>query len=171
MSDNISPPTVNLLCRELEKIFEWEKLAVYLNLRDHVIQNAKVSYPHGGIWDLKMHCLKKWLEQTNTVHSRHTIADAVEGINARVADSIRTKYATILYQVNQTDSNILLERNIAEEIIELEHRFAALVAETQDCLEQRPKKLLPFYRYLRIRLLKGRKSFSDEKHVTHTYSL
>ena len=53
MSDNISPPTVNLLCRELEEIFEWEKLAVYLNLPNHVIQDAKVCYPHGGIWELK----------------------------------------------------------------------------------------------------------------------
>ena len=109
MSDNISPPSVNLLCRELEGIFEWEKLAVCLNLPNHVIQDAKVCYPHGGIWELKMHCLKKWLEQTNTVHSWRTIVDAVEGVNARVADSIRTKYATILDQVNQTDSNIYLK--------------------------------------------------------------
>ena len=197
MSDNISPPTVNLLCRELEEISEWEKLAVYLDLPDHVIQDAKECYPNGGIWERKMHCFKKWLDKTNTVHSWRTIADSLEKVNARVAENIRSKYATIIDQVpsqieehinkehtrtsasndqyptsmiekqKQIESSIILERDITEEIIKYEHRFAVLVAETQECLEQRPMKLLPFYRYLRLRLLKGYKSLPDEAHVTY----
>ena len=99
MSDNISPPTVNLLCCELKEISEWERLAVYLNLSDCIIQDAKECYPNGGIWNHKKHCLKKWLDQTNTVHSWRTVVDAVKRVNARVAENIRKKYATILDQV------------------------------------------------------------------------
>ena len=105
MSDNISPPTLHILCRELKEISEWEKLAVYLNLPDHVIQDAKECYPHGGIWERKMHCLKKWLDQPNTVHSWSTIADAVDKVNLSVAEHIRKKYATILDQVLTTSQN------------------------------------------------------------------
>ena len=105
MSDDISPPTLNLLCRELTKIHEWEKLAVYLELPDHVIQDAKVCYPHGGIWEFKKHCLQKWLDQTNTVHSWDTVVKAVEEVNPAVAENIRTKYATILDLVPYTSQN------------------------------------------------------------------
>ena len=108
MSDNISPPTLFLLCRELKEISEWEELAIYLKLPDHIIQDAKERYPNGGIWNRKKHCLKKWLNQAKTVHSWRTVADAVEEVNARLAENIRKKYTKILDQVPSKKKSILL---------------------------------------------------------------
>ena len=183
-------PTLNLLCDELREVVEWDQIAVNLKVSYGDIKSIEGQYP--DLWRRKMDSLQKWLDQSNTVHSWCTIADAVERVNSRVAEHIRTKYAAVLDQVpshsqvkehssvnkdqyppskikeqEQNESNIILERDVAEEITELEHRFAALVAETQECLEQRPNKLLPFYRYLRIRPLKGHKSLPDEKDVTY----
>ena len=69
MSDNHSPPTLHLLCEELKEVFEWEQLAVSLKVPTADRKDAMERYPHGGIPERKMHCLQKWLEQSNTVHS------------------------------------------------------------------------------------------------------
>ena len=119
-----------------------------------------------------MHCLQKWLEQSNTVHSWRAIADAVQEVNLRVAENIRTKYATILDQVTLTVQHegsrtnndqhqtviekpiiceMQLEKDIVKEIINLEDKFAMLISRTQKSFEQKPEILLLLLRYLKER--------------------
>ena len=62
------------------------------------------------------------------------------------------------------ESGVKLERNIVQEIIDFLERFAALVSETQAFLEEKPKILLPFYRYLKI--LIG-EALPDESGITY----
>ena len=94
MSDNLYPPTLNLLCDELREVVEWDQLAMYLNVLWYVIEDIRQQFQ--GISQRKMHILQKWLDERNTVHSWHTVADAVEKVNPAVAEHIRQKYASIL---------------------------------------------------------------------------
>ena len=94
MSDNLSPPTLDLLSNEIEEV-KWDELAVVLNVSD--IEDIREKYP--GTRQCKIHCLQKWLDQRDTVHSGCTVADAVDKINPEVAKQIRKKYATILDDV------------------------------------------------------------------------
>ena len=192
MSDNLSPPTLHLLCDELEEVVEWNKLAIALKVQYKDIKSIEGQYP--GLWERKMHCLQKWLDQSNTVHSWRTIADAVDKINPAVAEHIRNKYAIILDDVpsttqyeectSQNDDIISISHHINEEqqpnksevevdqvivqtINDFIDRFAMLVAETQSSLQQRPNMLSPFYRYLKTLRLKGQSSLPDEANVTY----
>ena len=83
MSDNLSPPTLNLLSNELEEV-KWDELAIVLNVSD--IEDIREKYPGTRQW--KIHCLQKWLDQRDNVHSWHTVADAVDKINPVVAEHI-----------------------------------------------------------------------------------
>ena len=171
MSDNLSPPTIDVLCDELRQVVEWDEVAMYLEVPHVDIEDIRGRF--SKISQCKMQCLQKWLDQTNTEHSWCTIADAVERVNPAVAECIRTKYAAILDQTSFTlqheqyanvsdqfsisdkrkpiEINVDLEKGIVEKITDLEHTFATLVAETQESFQQKQSKLLPFYRYLRIR--------------------
>ena len=103
MSDNLSPPTLDLLCDELRQVVEWDQVAVSLKVSYVDIKSIETQYSE--LAQRKMHSLQKWLDQTNTVHSWHTIADAVEKANPAVAENIRTKYATILDLVPSTSQH------------------------------------------------------------------
>ena len=164
MSDYVSPPTLDILCDELREVVEWDQVAVSLKVSYVDIKCIEAEY--SGLARRKMHFLEKWLNQTNTIHSWRTIADAVEKVNPAVAERIRTKYATVLDLVPSTSRyeiqvlsdqkgekvNVVLQRDIVEKIIDLEDSFAMLVSETLQTLEKRPDLLLPFYEYLRVRL-------------------
>ena len=96
MSDDLRLPTLKLLCDELRHVVEWDRLAMHLDVPFYVIKDIEQQFP--GIEQRKMHCLQKWLDQNNTVHSWHTVADAVDKVNPAVAEHIRQKYASILDQ-------------------------------------------------------------------------
>ena len=107
MADDLHSPTIDLLCDELRDVVEWDNLAVYLKVPYVDIEDARERYR--GIWQRKMHCLKKWLQldQSKTVHSWRTVADTVEKVdNYAVAEHIRQKYASILDQ-ERTKNNDL----------------------------------------------------------------
>ena len=185
MSDNLSPPTLYLLCDELKQVVEWDKLAVYLKVPYVDIEDARER--HRGTWQRKMHCFKKWLDQSNATHARswHTVADAVENVNPAIAEHIRQKYASILDQASQHDDDhqpandsiikehqmhklcLAIEMSIAKNISSLESRFAKLVTETQTFLQQKSNTLVPFYRYLKIQMFQGQTRLPDEDHITY----
>ena len=96
MSDNVGLPTLDLLCDELSQVVEWDRVAVSLKVPFVDIKDIETRY--SGLEQRKMHSLQKWLEQTSTVHSWRTVADAVQKVNPFVAEQIRKKYAAILDQ-------------------------------------------------------------------------
>ena len=174
MSDYVSPPTLDILCDELREVVEWDQVAV--SLKVPFVDIKRIEAEFSELAQRKMHSFQKWLNQTNTVHSWRTVADAVEKVNPAVAEHIRTKYATVLDQVQSISryeiqvidqkgekANVVLEKDIVEKIINLEERFAMLVSKTLLTLEKRPDLLLSFYRYLRIRF----QTLPDETNVTY----
>ena len=189
MSDNLSPPTLNLLCDELKDVVEWDIVAIHLEVDNIDIQDSRERYR--GIQQHKSHCLQKWLDQTNTIHSWRTVADAVDKVNSRVADSIRTKYATIIdlvpshsqhveYQMHRCDAChnnedddqdsfstpvCILPTNIIEAIANLLDRFAQLLAETQKQFEKRPDLLTQLDRY--VKTLTGITTLPDGTEATY----
>ena len=192
MSDNLSPPTLHLLCDELRQVVEWDQVAI--NLKVPFVDIRDIETRYSGLWQRKMHCLQKWLDQSNTVHSWYTVAEAVDKINPAVAEYIRNKYAIILDDVlsttqyeectSQNDDIISITHHINEDhqpnkseveidqvivktINDFIDRFAMLVAETQASLQQRPNLLTAFYRYLKTLQLKGQSSLPDETDVTY----
>ena len=100
MSDNLSPPTLDVLYDELRQVVEWDVVAMYLGVPYVDIVDIRGQF--SGISQCKMQCLQKWLDQANTEHSWCTVADAVERVNPAVAESIRIKYAAILDQTSFT---------------------------------------------------------------------
>ena len=196
MSDNLSPPTLNILCDELRQVVEWDEVAIYLKVPHVDIEDIRGQF--SKISKCKMQCLQKWLDQTNTEHSWRTVANAVEKVNPAVAEYIRAKYATILdqtpfilkheehsnviddqpsssdheYMIEEQEPieiNVKLKKGIVEKITDLEHTFAALVAETQESFQQKHSKLLSFYRYLRIRQKKSGMPIPDLDFADITY--
>ena len=192
MSDNLSPPTLHLLCDELRQVVEWDQVAI--NLKVPFVDIRDIETRYSGLWQRKMHCLQKWLDQSNTVHSWYTVAEAVDKINPAVAEYIRNKYAIILDDVlsttqyeectSQNDdiisithhinedhqpnkSEVEIDQVIVQTINDFIDRFAMLVAETQASLQQRPNLLTAFYRYLKTLQLKGQSSLPDETDVTY----
>ena len=186
MSDNLSPPTLDVLCDELRQVVEWDQVAVSLKLPFVDIEDVRGRF--STINQCKMYSLQKWLNQTNTVHSWCTIADAVEKVNPAVAENIRTKYATILDQVTltvqheecrtnndqyqtvigkQIESEMQLEKNVVEKIINLEDKFAMLVSKTQTSFERRPEILLPLLRYLKERGVDDKTSPDEAQCTTY----
>ena len=189
MSDNLSPPTLNLLSNELEEV-ECDELAVVLNVSD--IEDIREQYPGTGQW--KIDCLQKWLDQRDTVHSWCTVANAVDKINPVVAEHIRNKYSTILddvpskpqheeHRIVNDDqrlninsaieeqqaslSKVPLQIDIVKEITHFKHRFVKLVSKTRESLVDRPNKLLPFYRYLKQQKLCDQMSIPNESDITY----
>ena len=216
MSDNLRPPTLDVLCDELRQVVEWDQVALYLKVYHVDIKGIEAQY--SGLAQRKMHSLQKWLDQTNTVHSWRTVADAIGKVNPAVAERIRAKYVTILDQVLTTSQNeehsivsdgqyptsshdpiindhrlialeqvpsssanddryptsnsrieeeepLPFEKEIVEQITNLEDRFAMLVAETQQTLEKRPNEILLFFRYLKVRL-RDEASLPNEAEIT-----
>ena len=174
MSDNLSPPTLDLLCDELRQVVEWDQVAV--NLKVSYVDIKSIETQYSELAHRKMHSLQKWLDQTNTVHSWRTVADAVEKVNRRVAYNIRTKYATILDLVPSTSSNteynsvnacqndlitkeqqqikretVVLDKDIVDKITDLEDQFAMLVSKTKMSFEKRPEILSALIEYLKSR--------------------
>ena len=189
MSDNLSPPTLDLLCDELRQVVEWDQVAVSLKVSYVDIKSIESQYSE--LAQRKMHSLQKWLDQTNTVHSWRTIADAVEKVNPAVGENIRTKYATILDLVLSTSRHkkpsgligdqttaddqppvkFMIEEDIVEKITFFERRFAKLVADTLEYFQERPMKLLPFYQYLRIRQKNSPMPLPDLPNAQITYNM
>ena len=185
MSDNLSPPTLDVLCNELREVVEWDLVAIYLKVDNIDIQDSRERCT--GIQQCKSYCLQKWLDQTNTVHSWCTVADAVEKVNPPVAENIRTKYATILDLVSSTSSNteysslntcqndlitkeqqqikhetVVLEKDIVDKITDLEDQFAMLVSNTKMSLNRRLEILSVLIEYLKSRGIDEQTSSPDE---------
>ena len=185
MSDNLSPPTLHLLCDELREVVEWDIVAIHLKVDNIDIQDSRERY--SGIQQCKSHCLQKWLDQTNTIHSWRTVADAVDKVNPRVADSIRTKYVTIIDHVPSTSSNteygsvnacknnsitvvqkqikrdtVVLDKDIVDKITDLEDQFAMLVSNTKISIKKRPENLSALVEYLKSRGIDEQVSLPDE---------
>ena len=189
MSDNLSPPTLDVLCDELRLVVEWDQVALSLKVSYVDIKSIETQYSE--LAQRKMHSLQKWLDQTNTVHSWRTIADAVEKVNPAVAENIRTKYATILDSVlsttqhektsgligDQTTANdqppvkFMIEEDMVEKITAFERRFAKLVADTLEYFQERPKKRLTFYQYLSIRQKNSPMPLPDLPDAQITYNM
>ena len=185
MSDNLSPPTLYLLCDELRQVVEWDQVAV--NLKVTYVDIKSIEKQYSELAQRKMHSLQKWLDQTNTVHSWSTIAVAVEKVNPAVAENIRTKYATIIDLVPSTSQNtecssinacqnhlitkeqqqikretVVLEKDIVDKITDLEDQFAMLVSKTKMSLEKRPEILSILIEYLKSRGIDEEASSPDE---------
>ena len=109
-------------------------------------------------------------------------------MNPAVAENIRTKYTTILDQVTltvqheecrtnndqhqtvigkQIESEMQLEKNVVEKIINLEDKFAMLVSKTQTSFERRPEILLPLLRYLKERGVDDKTSPDEAQCITY----
>ena len=100
MSDNpnnLSPPTIDLLCRELRDIVEWERLAI--SLKVPYVEVTSIQREYHDVQRCKLHALQQWLQQTNNVHSWRTVASAVNDVNPAVAECIKQKYAPVLDEV------------------------------------------------------------------------
>ena len=111
MSDNpnnLSPPTLDLLCHELRDIVEWRQLAINLKVRYSDVITIEIKYNY-DVTECRMHALQKWLQQVNTVHSWHTVANAVKNINPSVAERIKKNYAPIIDEIS--DQSILQGSN------------------------------------------------------------
>ena len=67
MSDNLSPPTLDILCDELRQVVEWDQVALSLKVPFVDIKSIETQYSE--LAQRKMHSLQKWLDQTNIVHS------------------------------------------------------------------------------------------------------
>ena len=138
-----------------------------------------------------MHSLQKWLDQTNTVHSWSTIADAVEKVNPAVADNIRTKYASNVDLVpsssrhesssgligdqttadDQPPIEFVVEEDVVEKITAFERRFANLVKDAFKKFQERLTDPLPFYRYLKTRLKNSPMPLPDLSDDQITYNM
>ena len=185
MSDNLSPPTLDVLCDELREVVEWDQVAVSLKVPFVDIKSIETQYSE--LAQRKMHFLQKWLNQTNTVHSWRTIADAVEKIHPFVAENIRSKCVIILDLVPSTSSNaeyssvnacpsdlitkeqqqikhetVVLDKDIVDKITDLEDQFAMLVSKTKMSFEKRPEILSALIEYLKSRGIDEQTSSPDE---------
>ena len=185
MSDNLSPPTLDILCNELRQVVEWDQVAV--NLKVSYVNIKSIEKQYSELAQRKMHSLQKWLDQTNTVHSWRTIADAVEKVNPAVAENIRTKYATIIDLVPSTSSNaeyssvnacqndlitkeqqqikfetVVLDKDIVDKITDVEDQFAMLVSNTKMSFKKRPEILSALMEYLKSRGIDEQASLPDE---------
>ena len=100
MSDNpnnLSPPTLDLLCHELKDVVEWDRLAI--SLKVPYVEVTSIQREYHDVQRCKLHALHKWLQQANNVHSWRTVASAVNDINPAVAEHIKQKYAPIIDKV------------------------------------------------------------------------
>ncbi len=161
MSDELSPPTVEILETELRDVVEWESLSVQLHLgREYEKINA--DYGYQGTDRCKLELFNTWLKRGTNGTWEH-IAAALERMPRRetaLAAHLREKYASILNEPQRRgpcnpDAGIgppvvSVKQSPQKKFVRIQEKFAHLLVQVKMALRECSPPLDPdyFYEYL-----------------------
>ena len=93
--EELGPPSVKLLCSELNDVVNWERFGTYLNLENE-IRKIRADYILYGVDRCKLELYHLWLER-NVEASWSLICNALEKTgNVTLGSKLRQKYAPVL---------------------------------------------------------------------------
>lgn len=146
MEKRLSPPTVSLLCLELDEVVEWELLGIHLQFEYKIIKKIRADYIHDDVDRCKLELYYHWFER-NIDTTWKSVTDALERLKYNaLAYSLREKYVSILHetapgvtptrpttlppsQVAVDDKVLMVRKNVLKKFSNVQVKYSRLVKE------------------------------------------
>lgn len=137
MSDELKPPTLDLLVLELKEIVDWELLSVHLHL-GNVYERIQFEYGHMGTERCKLELFNLWLRRNKTITWERIVAALERMDEIKLASNLREKYSTILHKNGECTTCleiVLIKTKPQKMFVRIKEKFARLLEQIKILLK------------------------------------